>query len=104
MNGEDLGLMTHITQGQGFVPACMDKKEYIEQQENPTCSHEPMYMSHGTSVVKEMWREGKKGSWACSGSSVLFSVHDARRLAAALRGKQQVVGQAGTDLAEIAGA
>lgn len=48
-----------------------------------------------------MWREGKKGGWACSGSSVLFSVHDARRLAAALRGKQQVVGQAGTDLAEI---
>lgn len=51
MNGEDLGLMTHITQGQGFVLACMDKKEYIEQQENPTCSHEPMYMSHGTRAL-----------------------------------------------------
>ena len=46
--------------GAGLSLACIDKKEYIQQQENPMCSREPICVSHETRA-KGTCREGTKG-------------------------------------------
>lgn len=55
--GKELGLMIHITQGQDFVLAWMEKKVRINQaikKKKSTCLHKPMCVSIPRGIFREV--------------------------------------------------